>query len=247
MANMMGNAAWLIMFQTNNLYGQIAALFDICGMLASNLYIMMQSTRTNVDIFELISLRGGFSIYSGWVTAATILNATYVLQQLGVGDPDVPFGLDEEQVTIGVLWTAFAIYNVAAFAERNPLFGGVFIWVIFAIRNNVETNKSQYSNLLTNTTVIGAIQIFTMLGLTIFLIFEESIKLFVPELEIEVPHWNYGLFYEPLKVLPFGLGDQLMEGLGYEVENDDDDEEEEFGEDDGEDDDDEDEDEEEEE
>ena len=247
MANMMGNAAWLIMFQTNNLYGQIAALFDICGMLASNLYIMMQSTRTNVDIFELISLRGGFSIYSGWVTAATILNATYVLQQLGVGDPDVPFGLDEEQVTIGVLWTAFAIYNVAAFAERNPLFGGVFIWVIFAIRNNVETNKSQYSNLLTNTTVIGAIQIFTMLGLTIFLIFEESIKLFAPELEIEVPYWNYGLFYEPLKVLPFGLGDQLMEGLGYEVENDDDDEEEEFGEDDGEDDDDEDEDEEEEE
>ena len=79
MANMLGNAAWLIMFQTNNVYGMIAALFDISGMLASNLYIMMCSTRTYVDIFELISLRGGFSIYSGWVTAATILNVTYVL------------------------------------------------------------------------------------------------------------------------------------------------------------------------
>merc|ERR1712127_698146 len=65
MANMMGNAAWLIMFQTNNVYGMMAALVDIIYMLSSNLYIMMCSTRTYVDIFELISLRGGFSIYSG--------------------------------------------------------------------------------------------------------------------------------------------------------------------------------------
>lgn len=64
-----------------------------------------------------------------------------------------------------------------------------------------------------------------MLGLTIYLIFEESAKLFAPDLDFEVPFWNYGLMYEPLKVLPFGLGDQFMESLGYEVEDKDDDDE----------------------
>jgi len=140
---------------------------------------------------------------------------------LGVGDPDIPFGLDEEQLTIGVLWTAFTIYNVAAFAERNPLFGGVFIWVILAIRNNVETNKSQYTNLLTNTTIIAVLHVATMVGLTSYLIIEGVVDTFVPDLDIQAPYWNYGLFYEPLAVIPFGYGDQLMESLGYEMKEDD--------------------------
>lgn len=198
MGNMLGNATWLILFQTNNMYGQMAALVDIIGMLASNVYIMMQSTRTNVDLFELISLRGGFSIYSGWVTAATILNATYVLQQLGVGDPNIPFGLDEEKVTIGVLWTALVIYNLVAYGERNPLYGGVFIWVILAIRNNVETNKSQYQDLLLHSTIIAVVQICSMVGLTSYLVVDESVNTFVPDVDIQAPYWNYGLFYKPL-------------------------------------------------
>lgn len=64
-------------------------------MLSSNLYIMRESTETNVNISEWISLRGGFSIYAGWVTAATILNATFLLKKVGVADPDIPY-VDEE-------------------------------------------------------------------------------------------------------------------------------------------------------
>lgn len=86
---------WLVLFQTNTWWGMLLALFDIIGMLSTNLYIMMVACRNTVNIFELIFLRGGFSIYSGWVTAATILNFTFLLQQFGVGEPDIPF-FDEE-------------------------------------------------------------------------------------------------------------------------------------------------------
>lgn len=40
-------------------------------------------------------MRGGLSIYSGWVTAATILNASYMFKAYGVADPDIPY-FDEE-------------------------------------------------------------------------------------------------------------------------------------------------------
>lgn len=70
---------WLYLFQTNTWWGMLLALFDIIGMLSTNIYVMMVACRNTVNIFELIFLRGGFSIYSGWVTAATILNVTFLL------------------------------------------------------------------------------------------------------------------------------------------------------------------------
>ena len=55
----------------------------------------MKSTRTSVNIFEWITLRGGMSIYAGWLTAATILNATITIQRLGFVDPDLPIGNEQ--------------------------------------------------------------------------------------------------------------------------------------------------------
>ena len=82
--NMLINSIWLIIFQTGNVWGFLIGLFDIIAMLATDLYIMMRSTRAEVNIVEAIGLRGGFTIYSGWVTAATILNATFVLKKFGL-------------------------------------------------------------------------------------------------------------------------------------------------------------------
>lgn len=59
-----------------------------------------------------------------------------------------------------------------------------------------------------------------MVGLTSFLIIEGAVDLFVPDLDNLSPYWNYGLFYDPLAVIPFGYGEQLMESLGYEMNDD---------------------------
>ena len=167
MANVLSNLLWVPIYRSYNIYAWIGAFVDITFMLASSIYIMRKATRAKVNDSEIITLRVGFSIYSAWVMAATIVGITGLFKMAGFEDPNIPFGLDEEQVAIGVLWIAFLIYNAIAFAERNPLFGAIFIWVIFSIGNESE---SQYQSLITNTTILGFMQIFMMVGLTIYIL-----------------------------------------------------------------------------
>merc|ERR1711924_287336 len=98
-------------------------------------------------VVEWISMRAGFSIYNGWVTAATILNVCFVLKSSGMKDPNVLGGkLTEEQISIPILWVACIIYNVYSYREWNPLYGTVFIWMVTAIRNNLLKHKVNDQN-----------------------------------------------------------------------------------------------------
>lgn len=76
----------------------------------------------------------GFSIYSGWVTAATILNVSILLKSLGMKDPDLAYS--EESISVVILCVAEVIYLITTAVENNPLFGLVYIWVLLAIRSN---------------------------------------------------------------------------------------------------------------
>ena len=94
----------------------------------------MQSTRMEVNGWEWAFIRAGLSIYTGWLTSATILNFTATLKEFGFSGFD---WYSEEAITITILWVAFLIYTLAAFFELNPLYGGVFVWVAVAIRNEI--------------------------------------------------------------------------------------------------------------
>jgi len=108
-------------------------------MLASALYVMWVSTRTEVNGWEWTFIRAGFTIYSGWVTTATILNFTATLLHFGFSELS---WLSEEYISIGIIYIAAVIYNVASYIELNPLFGAVFIWVIVAVRDDVIKENS---------------------------------------------------------------------------------------------------------
>jgi hypothetical protein len=146
-ANCILNASWLMIFQTGTMTGFIVSLIDMLALLVTCLFIMTRCTRYNVNTMEAISMRIGFSLYAGWVTSATLLNVSYVLASLGVREPKY----NEEKWTVVILWIAFAIYNVASFSERNPLYGAVYIWTILAIRNNVLKTKPELEDLEKNT------------------------------------------------------------------------------------------------
>ena len=96
-ANMILNGAWLVIYQSYTGWGFVLGLIDISTLLATCVYIMRLSDSTSdINITEWISLRGGFSLYSGWVMAATIINVAYNLKYFGVlADPDIPW-FDEE-------------------------------------------------------------------------------------------------------------------------------------------------------
>ena len=121
-------------------------------MLGSSAYMMMKSTRAHVNIWEWVILRGGLSLYSGWLTAATILVVTTILQDLGMVDPNILVG-NEQQWTVAVLWIALVIYNVAQYSEKNPIFGAVFVWALLAI----TTEQADYELITFNTILIACI------------------------------------------------------------------------------------------
>jgi hypothetical protein len=105
-------------------------------MLGSALVVLNISTNNHLsNWWENLFFRGGFSIYSGWLTTATILNVAFLLKSLGVdtGNTNVSNEVFWSKIILSV---AFVIYNAYSYQARNPLFGAVFIWVLEAIKAN---------------------------------------------------------------------------------------------------------------
>jgi translocator protein len=96
--------------------------------------VMNISSQGRLTVVNFIGLRMGFSVYSGWVTSATILNVSIMLKAFGVNETDMA-GLDEAMVGIVILIIAECIYIGASLYFSNPLYASVFIWVLFAIRD----------------------------------------------------------------------------------------------------------------
>ena len=133
---------------------------------------MVASLQAKTNWIEWLSMRVGFSMYAGWLTAATILMITSSLQTFGNGtyNPYL-FGLTEEAVTVMVAWVAFFIYNVIAYTQRNPAYGFVFLWAVIAIWYNIQTDfpANTYPILTENTIIIAVLQGISMVGLTTWL------------------------------------------------------------------------------
>ena len=78
--NMVLNGSWLIVFMMNTPIGFIFATIIIALLDVTCLYIMMLANRAKLAEIEMVCIRVVFSVYSGWVTAATIINITGVFQ-----------------------------------------------------------------------------------------------------------------------------------------------------------------------
>ena len=103
-------------------------------MLSTGLAILQYSMYAPLNLVETISLRWGFSIYMGWVTAAFILNIAFALYASG-------FQSNEVFWARAILCVAYPIYALYAFVECNPFFSLIFIWVLLTIRANQNIGK----------------------------------------------------------------------------------------------------------
>lgn len=132
-ANMGGNAAWIFIFQTNSEPGFIISFIFITGLLVTAVMIMNIADQGRLSVVGMITLRIGFSIYSGWLTAATILNSVALLKAFGVDEDTM--SIDETNFGMVILCVACGIYMAAGYFYRNPAYAVVFIWVLIAIRD----------------------------------------------------------------------------------------------------------------
>jgi len=77
--NIILNQLWIVVHSFSTGPTWILAWIIIASMLANTLFMMMKSTRAEVNVVEWISIRFGFSIYAGWLTVANILSITSLL------------------------------------------------------------------------------------------------------------------------------------------------------------------------
>lgn len=137
--NMLLNAAWLVVFGQNELWAFCLSWCIIVGMVITQTIIMRLAVRNELNIVEYIGLKVGFSIYNGWVSAATILNTAFVIKSADIG-----FFMDHE-VGWGVimLWVALVLYCTVSTLEKNPIYGAVYLWVLFNINDKSEEKAIQ--------------------------------------------------------------------------------------------------------
>jgi len=62
----------------------IGGLIIIVAMLITAMMMLWQQSFVTLTVPEFIGLRCGISVYSGWLTAATILNTCHMTKSLGV-------------------------------------------------------------------------------------------------------------------------------------------------------------------
>ncbi|MCO5183723.1 MAG: hypothetical protein M9941_04335 [Anaerolineae bacterium] len=101
------------------------------GLLASliGIYIKLDIGRSLVPTAERWLVQVPFSIYLGWITVATIANATSLLDYLGW----TRFGLSEQFWFVIVLTVAVIIVGLMTFARKDIAYLGVIIWAFVGI------------------------------------------------------------------------------------------------------------------
>ena len=176
---------WLLIWYTNTPTGFAISTILIVAMLVTAIMMMRSTVRASLNAVEFITMRIMFSVYAGWVTAATLIQVIYVLKSC-FGLFKDPTGA-EQTYTIVNIWIAFIWYNVAQVWERNPVYASVLIWVLYAVKANVATKvglDSLYSNLEV-LSILHSVCVGLFAG---FLVFQKFTgKRFA--------NWDHGLLY----------------------------------------------------
>jgi len=121
------NAAWIAVFN-NLLFGLSLVIIVAMLVLALVMHRMLEIGRTKVYGFERVA-RLPFSLYAGWLTAATILNTAGVLADSDWGG----FGIGYPVWGVVMLVVATLIGLLTRFRWNDPVYGAVFVWAFVGV------------------------------------------------------------------------------------------------------------------
>lgn len=122
------NAAWLISFH----YLQFAfSMVMMLGLLATliTIYLRLRIGIEPVSRATKWLIHVPFSIYLGWITAATITNAAYVLTDAGWGG----FGIDAQTWALIMLTITGILAGYIVYTRRDVAYGLVIVWAVTSI------------------------------------------------------------------------------------------------------------------
>ncbi len=124
----LANSGWIFLWH----YQQFPLTLLVMLVLLASLimtYLRLGTSRTKVSALETWMARVPFSIYLGWITVATVANATSVLDYLNWNG----FGLSEETWMVIVLAAVLVIAALMNFTRRDVAYALVILWALAGI------------------------------------------------------------------------------------------------------------------
>jgi len=122
----LANAAWIFSWQY---YFIPLSMVLMLLILVSLIIINAELKNTVLTRSEKIFIRLPFSVYFGWITVATIANATALLVYLGWGR----FGISQQIWTITALFTGLIISMAVSIKNSDVAYAFVILWAYFGI------------------------------------------------------------------------------------------------------------------
>jgi benzodiazapine receptor len=122
------NVAWLFLWHYELFAWTMVAMIALLLLLIT-IYLRLGVGREDVPAGEKWLVQVPFSIYLGWITVATIANATSLLDYLGWGG----WGIDPEVWTVIMLVAASAIALAMALTRRDVAYLLVLVWAFAGI------------------------------------------------------------------------------------------------------------------
>jgi hypothetical protein len=149
-----GNAGWIFAWHYQLIWLSMGLMLLLLFSLI-RLYLLTRNDRW--------TLRVPTSIYLGWITVATIANATTLLVDLGWKGGF----LSEPAWAIIMMTIAVALSSVIRFRHNDPYFQAVILWAIFGIYL-----KFSASTLLSNSTMqVAALILIVLTALSLIIPF----------------------------------------------------------------------------
>lgn len=152
------NIAWLFLWH----YEQFPlTLLAMLGLLLTliGIYLRLDEGRSSVRGAELWCLYIPFSVYLGWVTVATVANATSVLDFLGWSG----WGLTEEAWAVIMLLVSAGIGVLMGLRRRDTAFLLVLVWAFVGIALKQAGSAVVATTAWIAALISGAMAIYSLL------------------------------------------------------------------------------------
>lgn len=155
------NGSWIIAWHYEQLW--LSAII-IALLLATLIKINKHTTASRTSAASTVSIRIPFAVYFGWVTVATVANASALLVQLGYKDG---FVLSAEAWTIVILCVAVFIGSTTALVNSSPAYSVVLVWAFWGILSrhlSAAGWNQQYPNIILAMQILLAVLVLVTLA-----------------------------------------------------------------------------------
>jgi len=122
------NSLWIFLWHYQQFVGTICAMLVLLATLIA-VYLRLGTGQTRVSKGEAWAVRVPFSIYLGWITVATVANASDVLDYLKWNG----FGISAATWMVIILGAVLVIAGLMNFLRRDVAYAAVILWALAGI------------------------------------------------------------------------------------------------------------------